>query len=308
MGKNVGLTYGEFKFPREQGFTGSAGVHQVRGYQRGGRVKKSSTGEPTNRSPDHTKGKGRSKAGFPGTVKAKGGKVGYGEGGYYGKPGDQYPKLKSGPKGRQGKRMPKNVKARGGSVHDKLKSHGKEMGYKYGGYAVAKDTSSEFRAKRGKQDPMDHGVQPARRGRTQQEIEAGGTKRLKPGLKHGGRVHRVRQLDKTRKKGKSRKGFPATVKARGGPATTPGKAKAMGLHKSAARRAPGTTRSAKGGLARYAQGGKAKPAGDKFTHPKGRGRKPYTGYNEQPGGSKIEDARYMKKARGGAVGKGRAAQ
>jgi hypothetical protein len=32
-------------------------------------------------------------------------------------------------------------------------------------------------------------------------------------------------------------------------------------------------------------------------------RKPYSGYNKQPGGSGIEDARYMKKARGGSVKK-----
>ena len=283
MGKNVGLTYvSEFSFPKEQGFTGSAGVHQVRGYQRGGRV----------RSPDKTKGKGKSRAGFPSTVKKEGGVVKAGEGGYYGKPGDKYPTLKSGPKGRQGTRMPKNVKAKGGTVHDNLKREGKKMGYAYGGQV--KDTSGEFKAKRGKQDTMDHGVQPAQTGKNEAEVEAGGNKRLKAGYKHGGGVHRVRSPDKTRGKGKSRKGFPATVKARGGPATTPRKAKAMGLHKSAARRAPGTTRSAKGGLAKYAQGGRAKAAGDKFTHPKGRGRKPYTGYNAQPGGSGNEDARYMR--------------
>ena len=44
MKKNVGLTYvSEFSFPPEQGFTGSAGVHKVKGYMRGGHVKKTST-------------------------------------------------------------------------------------------------------------------------------------------------------------------------------------------------------------------------------------------------------------------------
>ena len=62
-------------------------------------------------------------------------------------------------------------------------------GYQRGGRV--KNTSSEFKQKRGKMDSMDHGVQPARRGanaRNQAEREAGGTGRLKPGLKKGGRV------------------------------------------------------------------------------------------------------------------------
>ena len=293
MAKNVGLTYvKDFTFPSEQGFTGSAGKNSVKGYQRGGRVRK------------------------------------MGEGGKFGKPGDKYPKLKSGPAGKRSA-MPKGVKAkggrvnkqmggymgpereiavddvkitvpknRGGSVHDKLKHEGAKMGYAYGGQV--KDTSGEFKAKRGKQDTMDHGVQPAQKGNNEAEVEAGGNKRLKAGYKKGGviqtsyrekvakmkgrasdrDIESLKAPDRTKGKGKSKAGFPATVKARGGPATTPGKAKAMGLHKSAARRAPGTTRSAKGGLARYAHGGK--------------GRKPYTGYNKQPGGSGNEDKRYMK--------------
>jgi len=210
MGKNVGLTYGEFKFPAEQGFTGSAGVHKVKGYMRGGHVK----------SPDKTKGKGRSRAGMPANVKAKGG----------------YMK---------------------GGMHDKLKHEGSKMGYAYGGQV--KDTSGEFVAKRGKQKTMDHGVQPAQTGRNQAENEAGGNKRLKAGYMKGGGVHKVRY---------SKKGMPKNVKA-------------------------------KGGLAKYAHGGYA--AGDKKTHPKGKGRKPYTGYNAQAGGSGNEDARYMNKKKGGFI-------
>jgi len=37
-------------------------------------------------------------------------------------------------------------------------------------------------------DSMDDGVQPARKGRNQQEVEAGGTKRMTPGYKKGGYV------------------------------------------------------------------------------------------------------------------------
>ena len=142
MGKNVGLTYGEFKFPAEQGFTGSAGVHKVKGYMRGGKVKAN-------------------------------------------------------------QKMPVNVKQRGGAVcpmHEKLTKEGAKMGYAYGGRV--KNTSSEFVQKRGKQKTMDHGVQPAQKGRNQQEVEAGGNKRLKPGYKKGGGVCRVR--------------MPKNVKAKGG--------------------------------------------------------------------------------------------
>jgi hypothetical protein len=190
MKKNVGLTYGEFEFPAEQGFTGS----RAKGYKRGGAVKK------------------------------------MGEGGKFGKPGDKYPTLKSGPAGKQGKSLPKNVKKHGGEVHanmggfmgpereitvddvsittprakggymkggmhGKLKRAGAKMGYKYGGqvkkYGASGDTSGEFKMKKGKQDTMDDGVQPARRGknaRNQAEAEAGGTGRLKPGLSHGGHI------------------------------------------------------------------------------------------------------------------------
>jgi len=207
MGKNVGLTYGEFKFPSEQGFTGSAGKNSVKGYQRGGRVKK------------------------------------MGEGGYYGKPGDKYPKLKSGPAGKRSA-MPKNVKGKGGrvnkqmggymgpereiavddvkisvpkkhggkvSMHDKLKREGGKMGYAYGGQV--KNTSSQFKMKKGKMDSMDTGNQPARRGRNQQEVEAGGTKRLKPGYMKGGGVHKVRASARRRASGA---GMPKNVKAQGG--------------------------------------------------------------------------------------------
>ncbi len=59
-------------------------------------------------------------------------------------------------------------------------------GYQRGGRVKA---SPQFRMKTGKQDPMDHGVQPARRGRNQAEIEAGGTKRLLPGFKRGGQAN-----------------------------------------------------------------------------------------------------------------------
>ena len=220
MNKNVGLTYvKDFEFPAEQGFTGSAGVHHVKGYRRGGRVKTT------------------------GTAYASKADKKMGEGGYYGKPGDKYAKSKAKQK------MPKNVKMKGGEVHanmggsvglgrmggmgqdreisvddvkisvpkkhggkmsthDKLYHEGGKMGYKYGGQV--KNTSAEFKQTRGKQDTMDTGNQPARRGRNQAEIEAGGTKRLKPGLKKGGKVKRYM------KGGVHRTRMPKNVKAHGG--------------------------------------------------------------------------------------------
>ena len=224
MGKNVGLTYGEFTFPAEQGFTGSAGVHQVKGYQRGGSVKGFPCGGRV---------KGKSRAGFPSTVKAKGGPVKKNMGGSVGL-------------GRMGGNLGQDreisvddvrisvPKKHGGkmSVHDKLYHEGGKMGYAYGGQVKPSNTSGEFKMTKGRQDTMDTGNQPARRGRNQAEIEAGGTKRLKPGLSHGGKVgkglkkgvHVVRAMG-LRKRAKpdiskalkaSKKGIPKNVKARGG--------------------------------------------------------------------------------------------
>ena len=50
-----------------------------------------------------------------------------------------------------------------------VESHGKAMGFAKGG----KVTSGEFVMKTSKMDSMDDGVQPARKGRNQQEVEAG---------------------------------------------------------------------------------------------------------------------------------------
>ena len=303
-----GLQYvKDFSFPSDQGFTGSAGKSEVKGYMRGGKV--SSTHEPTKRNVDHTKGKGRSKKGMPGAnrkrasrgVKAKGGVVKKQMGGMMdsqkmGYQGDDDKQIDVGTigvtvrakggravgKGGARQRMPKNVKARGGrakSTHDKLMDHGKQMGYKQGGYVAAKDTSAEFKATRGKQDTMDTGNQPARRGgnaRSQQDRESGGTGRLRPGLKKGGRVQ-TSNRDRARK---------MESKA---PANRSGRA-----NKEKAKAKPRTA-AAKGGVMKKAKGGLAKAAGDKRTHPTGKGRKPFTGYNEQPAGHGAPSARYLGK-------------
>jgi len=248
-----GLQYvKDFSFPADQGFTGSAGRSEVKGYMRGGSVKGGKRNKPCTK---RKLAKGTTNAAM---------------GGFMGPEREiavddvtiTVPKMK------------------GGAVHQKLKAHGKQMGYKYGGQV--KDTSGEFKAKRGKQDPMDHGVQPARRGknaRNAQEAEAGGTGRLTPGLKKGGKVkkskmkgvassgggaladaalRRARAVLKPSKDMKkperagtaaSRKGMPKNVKAKGGK---------VNLHPSAARRAVGTTRSATGGAVHKARGGSVK--------------------------------------------------
>lgn len=73
---------------------------------------------------------------------------------------------------------------KGAQVHSGLLKVGRALGFAKGG----KVTSGEFVMKTSKQDAMDHGVQPARKGRNQAEIEAGGTKKMLAGYKKGGYV------------------------------------------------------------------------------------------------------------------------
>lgn len=61
-------------------------------------------------------------------------------------------------------------------------ARGGKAGHKYN------PGSPQFRMKTSKQDPMDYGVQPARKGRSQQDIEAGGTPKLKPKFALGGKA------------------------------------------------------------------------------------------------------------------------
>lgn len=187
----AGLTYvKDFSFPAAQGFSGSAGRNEVRGYMRGGAVKKAPV------------------------KKAKGG----------------------------------TTMRDGRDMHSKLYDSGLEMGFKRGGQVKKMGMPTT----RGPQDTMDTGTQPARRGRNQAEIEAGGTKRMLPGYKKGGKavkkkatVHAVRDSgggaladaalkaskkalrSKTLKRppkvdmssariGASKKGMPKNVKACGG--------------------------------------------------------------------------------------------
>ena len=160
-------------------------------------------------------------------------------------------------------------------MHDRLRHEGAKMGYAYGGQV--KNTSSEFDMTKAKQDPMDHGNQPARRGRNQAEIEAGGTKRLKPGLKKGGRV---------------KKGVGAL-------AAVAGVAGAAGAGRMAYKGAKGARKLLRKGKKTVdrtlGKGSSRKGMPKNVKSHGGAVRKPYTGYNEQAGGSGNEDARYMGK-------------
>ena len=196
----------DFDFPSDRGFTGSAGKSTVKGYMRGGKVKKSV-------------GQGGAHQKMPKTVKARGGTVGV--------------VTEPGPKSRKPKANMTKA-ARGGSMHDKLMAEGGKMGYAKGGYAKAKDTSAEFDMRSKPMASMDSGTYPPQSS-NEAEKEAGGRKRVRPKFKKGGKVARVRMITKRQKehsdrmakdspanpdhskgKGRSKKGMPKTVKAEGG--------------------------------------------------------------------------------------------
>tara|TARA_R110002126_G_scaffold281672_2_gene429575 strand:- start:661 stop:1257 length:597 start_codon:yes stop_codon:yes gene_type:complete len=127
----AGLTYvKDFSFPAAQGFSGSAGSNEVKGYMRGGAVKKAPV------------------------KKAKGG----------------------------------TTMRDGRDMHSQLYDQGMQMGFMRGGQVKKMGMPTT----RGPQATMDTGNQPARKGRNQAEIEAGGTKKMKPGYKEGGEVHSIR--------------------------------------------------------------------------------------------------------------------
>ena len=247
------LKYGDFEFPSDRGFSGSAGKSEVKGYMRGGRVgtgardsgkgavqnksgranyakskakpsvgamqgghMKKAKGGPVGRGAKNV-GKGGAKQKMPATVKARGGTVGV--------------TTEKGPTSRRVKST-MTAAAQGGSVHDNLMAHGKRMGYAQGGYAKAKDTSDEFTMKSKPMDTMDSGTYPPQSS-NQAEKEAGGRKRTKPKFKTGGKVRKgPRNPDHTKGKGKSMAGMPKGSK----------KHRSRGV-------------MAKGGLAEYAEGG-----------------------------------------------------
>ena len=227
MAKIAGLTYvDEFTFPTEQGFTGSAGKENVRGYYRGGRVKdpvKAAAQKKRAPGPGAARGGylGDSKKGMPKGVKARGGKMEYAEGGEVGvttpRRGKSMPQ-----QGKQKKYAAKSAAknrggmmdyAEGGSVHDKLKAEGAKMGYAYGG--TVKNTSAEFVQTSGKQATMDNANYPPGHPASERDKESGPRKKLRPRFKKGGGVRQVRDASMARRKA-SGKGMPKGVKARGG--------------------------------------------------------------------------------------------
>ena len=121
-----GLKYGEFEFPTECGFSGSAGKSEVKGYMRGGAVKKVT--KKTRNTPD-TRHRGAK-----GTTRAQRGGLISGDA-----PGQQKMGYMGGGNEREISVDGVNIsvpRAKGGrakSTHDKLMAHGKKMGYKTGG-------------------------------------------------------------------------------------------------------------------------------------------------------------------------------
>ena len=79
--------------------------------------------------------------------------------------------------------------ATGGKVRRSIGNTPDDIGRKkYDANPKPKNTSKEFVKKTKAQKTMDHGNQPARKGRNQQQVEAGGTPKLKPGYKKGGKA------------------------------------------------------------------------------------------------------------------------
>ncbi|HUW45335.1 MAG TPA: hypothetical protein VMW50_06000 [Dehalococcoidia bacterium] len=68
-----------------------------------------------------------------------------------------------------------------GDLHSDMYAHGAKMGFAKGGKVMGKMQTSSM-------DSMDHGVQPARTGITEQDKEAGGTPKLRPRYKKGGKA------------------------------------------------------------------------------------------------------------------------
>lgn len=217
--KIAGLTYvDDFSFSEEQGFTGSAGKENVRGYYRGGRVKdpvKAAAQKKRAPGPGASHGGylGDSKKGMPKGVKARGGTVGVTtprRGKSMPQQGEQTRAAKKSAAKNRGGMMDY---AEGGSVHDKLKAEGAKMGYAYGG--TVKNTSAEFVQTQGKQDTMDHANFPVVNEASQRDKESGPRKERRPRFNYGGKVHQVRAAPQKRRKA-SGKGMPKGVKARGG--------------------------------------------------------------------------------------------
>jgi len=75
----------------------------------------------------------------------------------------------------------------GAQTHPGLAEAGAAMGFAKGGQ-VKKDVSSNFKMTTKQADTMDHGNMPATEGDSEQEKEAGGRKRVRPGYKEGGKV------------------------------------------------------------------------------------------------------------------------
>ena len=83
---------------------------------------------------------------------------------------------------------------KGAQCGEGVVSQGEAMGFAKGGYVKS---SPQFLMKTKKTgNPADKGVQPAKKGDNEMEKEAGGTPKLKPGYKKGGKVDEYRKVMK----------------------------------------------------------------------------------------------------------------
>lgn len=83
----------------------------------------------------------------------------------------------------------------GAQVGKGVMEHGEVMGFARGGQ-VKKDVSGDFVMKTKKMDSMDDGNMPKTEGDSEQEKEAGGRAKVRPGYKEGGQVKGYRRCMK----------------------------------------------------------------------------------------------------------------
>lgn len=84
-------------------------------------------------------------------------------------------------------------------------NHGQRLGFKTGGH-VKPPASADMHMRTEKQQSNDHGLMPASEGTSEEEKEAGGTPKLRPGYKKGGKAKKMTKKAYRKKHG-SLKGY-----------------------------------------------------------------------------------------------------
>lgn len=168
-------------------------------------------------------------------------------------------------------------------------SHGGRMGFKAGGavHPPMSNTSPEFHQRTEKQKDMDHANFPNKKEEAsdQRDKESGPRGPKRPRFKEGGKAAKRKMMPKaeyTAKHG-TPSGYNNYVKEHG---------------KKVAKKAKDDEGMATRNVKKAT--GRTKKEMERLGLKKGgRARKPYSGYNEQPGGSGNEDAHYVGAKKGG---------